>query len=589
MADQNVQNTSTSQNGAAVGAMPLVENFNPVVTAGGGAGDLRSQMRAHNESVEKQIGAKQGESGEFEEEITDITPAADDEDSGDEPARKPPVADDAIDVEEVTEDAADAVKKEGEPAAPKVEETAGDEIEITDDLTFDAFAERKRAYLDTVEITPQLQAILDRQDVELEKALAAGAASSGDEYANQIVEALGKIYETEVIDGDVVPNVAPAVEAIRTLYKNEYPAFTTKIFESDSTKYAGMTVFEEKMFDELGATPEKLKHIVSYLESEDTAASLPVPPPPTPQGVDVKFAEAYREVGEAKRFEIESITSEIARLNAEMAETTEPYDKKQIADQLNDLQGKLNSEVGILARIQSGINSERQQQEVQVRQQSEAAQRVVAEVWTTHDTEMNRMLESFAQDLAPRLSFVEGETALSMSRNVLSRVNNALDFDVNDRMEFIPKGKADFFAKQLKDEGINFDFEAGRRLLYKSLQLTDKLTKQRAQNASPAAIARTQDQKAEVLKDIKVEQKALLGQISGNYVKSSNKKLTDTVKELNDKRVKARAVISKSNNNSTAQRSQNPRADIAAYNQQRASAIKNGDDLFNEYAEGDDE
>ncbi len=585
MADQNIQTAAEAAPG--VGAIPQVDNFNPSApTVGGDDTDVRSQMREWNARVEEKTGARQGEDyDESEEEIIDTVSAEGDEE-GDEPI-KPPVADDKIDAEEVAEEVAEEIVADENAEKKKTESGNADEDEIViaADLPLDAFEERKQAYLDTVEITPQLQTILDRYETELEQAR---AVVNNSEISQNLISAFDRMAESDVVDGAVVPNVEPAVEAIRTLYKNEYPAFTTRIFESDSTKYAGMTVFEEKMFDELGATPDKLKNIVSYLESNDPASALPIPPPPTPKGVDAKLAEAYREVGEPKRFEIESLTKEIERLETELEEADEPYYKKQITDSINDVQAKLNTEINILARVQSGINSDRSAQEVQARQQTEFAQKIQTDVWNTHDSEMNQMLESFAAELAPRLSFVEGDAALSMSRNVLSRVNNALDFDVNDRMEMIPKPKADFFARQLKEEGIDFDFKSGRDLLHKALKLTDKLTRQKAGGASIAAIAKTEQDKANAFRDIKVEQKALLGQISQKYVKSSGKKLTDAVEDLQSKKVKARAVISKTNGSAPREKAYS-RSDIAEYNRRHAAEIKNGDDLFNEYAEGDDE
>ena len=557
MADEN----SLGNENPETGNSPIVNlpaaSPETIAAAGGedapaATGSVRSQIRAHNEELEEKLGEGLGDD-EPDEDLGDDAAAAD----------KPN--------EEVGPGGDDAAK-DGAPT---------DEVfEFAPEQDFETFERTKAAYLETVEITPELKAIHDRYEAEIAALRETTANGNDSPTISRAVEALGRIYETEVVEGDIKPNTKPLVEVLRTDYSNEFSDISREILEADSTKYQGMSVFEERLVDDLNATPEKLKNILAYLQSD--TSNLPIAPPLVPRGIDEKLADAYAEVGEPKRFEIESLLTEVARLEGELGETTESYYKDEIIKQINDVKAKLSSEVNMLSRIQTGINSERRNTETAQRQAFEAAQKFERETWDAYNTEIFTIADNFAQDLAPKLSFVEGETALAMSRNVLARVNNALAFDVDAQMNLIADPTAEYFAKQLKEEGIDFDFAGGRNLLLNHLKATRKLATLESRRASPAAIENAKREKAAALKDIKVEQQALLGQISAKYVASSNKSLSAKVEKLNEAKQKTRAVISKSNGN-LPQKTGNVRADIRAHNRQVAEMVKDGDDLFDFY------
>lgn len=531
------------------GAVPQVDN--PPAPGGG----VRSQIRRLNEQREAELGEGMGDEPD-EDVIVDEDTA-----TGDEPNEEDvPAGDDAA----------------------KNDESTDETFEFAPDADFETFERTKNAYLETVEITPELQAIHDRYEAEIASLRGVAVIGNDSPTISRTIEALGRIYETEVVDGDIKPNTKPLVEVLRSDYSNEFSDISREILEADSTKYPGMTIFEERLVDDLQATPDKLKNILVYLESD--TASLSIPPPPVPQGIDAKLADAFREVGEPKRFEIQSLLSEVSRLETELKESTEPYYKDEIIGQINDVKRKLDVEVNMLSRIQTGINSERQNTETAQRQQTEAAQKFERETWDAYNNEIFSISDNFAKDLAPKLSFVEGDAALAMSRNVLARVNNALAFDVDASMNLVPNPNADYFAKQLKEEGVQFDFAKGRELLLKHLKATRHVALLEHKRASPAAIDKARSDKAAVLKDIKVEHQALLGQISRKYVSSSNKSLTTKVEKLNAAKQKTRAVISKSNGN-IPQKTGNVRADIEAHNRQLAERVRNGDDLYDQYAE----
>lgn len=546
-ADATNNPANTGADNLPGGAVPQVDNP-PAPT-----GSVRSQIRQMNEELEEKLEGMNGD--EPDEDIVVDDAAGDEPNEEDEPA--------------------------GDDAA-KADVPSEESFEFAPDADFETFELTKAAYLETVEITPELEAIHDRYEAEIANLRGAAVIGNDSPTITKTIEALGRIYETEVVDGDIKPNTKPLVEVLRTDYSNEFSDISRDILEADSTKYPGMSVFEERLVDDLNATPDKLKNILVYLNSDN--ASLPIPPPSVPKGVDAKLADAFREVGEPKRFEIESLVTEVARLETELKETTEEYYKDQIIASINEAKGKLGIELNMLSRIQTGINSERSQAETAQRQATEAAQNFERETWNAYNNEIFTISDNFAKDLAPKLSFVEGEAALAMSRNILARVNNALAFDVDSQMNLVPDPNADYFAKQLKEEGVQFEFDKGRELLLKHLKATRKVATLEHKRASPAAIENAKREKAAVLKDIKVEQQALLGQISAKYVSSSNKTLSTKVEKLNAAKQKTRAVISKSNGN-VPQKTGNVRADIAAHNRRLAEKVKDGDDLFDYYDE----
>lgn len=526
--------------------------------------NLYELINAHNEGIDKTF--------------TDEDPA---EDPATVEAEETASPEGEAEVEETEKkEKAETEGEEGEKAAETAAETG--ELSITPDADFETFTKEKAAYLETVEITPQLQAILDRQEAEITAARQNSAQTELSESASKTINAINQLFETEIVNNEVVPNAKPIVEVLRTEYANEFPTIVREAFQADSTKYQGLSMFEEVLVDTFGANEQQLANIELYLKNP--AHTLPIAQSDLPPGIDEKFSEAYRDIPEVKRFEIQSLVEDIARLEKELAAEENEYYKKTISEQIGTVQAKLNAEISTLQKIQVGIDSQKAQQAAAARQRQEAYQRFETKTLETYNGEIFGMADNFVQELAPKLTFVEGEAQSAQARNILARIQNSLAFtytvDQKGEVQFISDPTADYYAKQLLAEGVKFDFQKGRNLLQDHFKAVRKLEFLEASKASPAAIENAKRAKNNLLKDIKTEQLELLGQITSKYVQSSNKALEQKVKAVADKKQKARAVIVKGGGALPKQQG-DIRKEIEEYNRR----VKDGDDLYNSYAE----
>lgn len=524
-----------------------------------------STIEEYNQAVSAEL------EGDMPDSADDTPPAGDDID--------PVAADEPNEGDEELEAADDTTADEGDggdgkPAAP---------IVFADTDTPEEIEAKKAAVLENVDLTdaPEVQALIDFQAAKI--AALSETVTEIDGLANKdtIVKfgsAVNRLYETEIDPqtGEVVVNTAPIVEFMRTDLKDEFPAIAEAIFSSDSTKYQGASLFEEMIIDSFGA--EKAAKMVAF---GFTDAPLPVMPAnmQLPTGIDEKNAEAYAKLPAVKQFEIQSLVDEINELQADMKDATE-WRKEELAADLNAKREKLDAEIFAIEQIQRGYNQNRQTQEVERRQQAEVAMQFRNQVNTEYNKEIFGMADAFAQDIAPRLTYADDDTQLSHARNLLSRVNNALAFQIGDNGELGDDPMAAFYAEQLKAEGVKFDFGKGVDLLKAHYKATEKLEGLRMRRASPQAIQIAEKEKSNLMFQIKTEQKALLGQLSTKYVKSNGSAVSKKIDEIKGKKQPARKIVS----NARAVRSTRPANvvdQIAEYN--RKVQATTGEELFDQY------
>lgn len=524
--------------------------------------NIQDEIAAHNQSILDEEGAGEGEAIETGEETSEEVEIAS---------------------EETGKETDETAVESGEPAEPAA-------FQFTENSDWDTFLSERNAYLESVEITPQLQTILDRQDALLtERASQISEFESfgGVETAKEIVTSFNKLFESELKEGDAQPNAAPLVQTLQKQVPGEFSAIAAEMFASDSLKYKGQSVFEEILIDQFGADEKKVQAIADFLSAPN--ASLPVPQTPTPKGVDSKLVDAWADVGEVKRFEIESLLEEIAEKAAERDAEDNPYLKQTLEAELGEKQKQLNAEISLLQKVQNGIDSQKQQVATAQRRQFEARAQFEQRVEQSYLKDIFNLADSFAKDLAPKLSFVDETAQLSASRDILARVQNALAFGYDADGKMVEDPHAERFAKQLQDEGVKFDFAKGRNLLHSYLQATRKVElltdKVNRRQASPPALEQARRERENLMRDIKTEYRELQGQLSAKYVKSAGNALKSKVDKIAGDKQKARAVVVKGAAKSQSAGGGDVSRDIAAYNKRRAAEIANGDDLFASYAE----
>lgn len=474
---------------------------------------------------------------------------------------------------------------EGEEAAV---ENAGEEtsIQFAKEDTPEIFKGKRDAILEKYDLTkaPEVTSLIEH----LESRVAAQ-----DEVLNEIEAVankdsllkLGGAMNHLFADSDVDPttgaikvNAEPLVNLLRTDYKDEFRPIAEEVFASPSGKYQGATLFEELMIDTFGS--DKATKMIHFGRTD---APLPVVPSmlQLPSGIREEAKEAYWKMPESERFEIDGLATDIALLQREFKDPeTSDWRKEEIGEILADKRGKLEGKVSIIDDMQRGIDATKAQQQVAIRQRAEADLRFRNSVNTKHNDEIFELADTFAKDLAPRLTYADTDTQLPQARNILARVYNALDFQINDDGSFTDKPIADFYAKQLAEEGVKGDFVKARDLLKSLYKANEKLEALESRKASPQHIERAKKEKSRIMFNLKIEQQQFLGQISTKYVKSNGTALNKQIEAVTAKKQAVRQIVPGKADTSTKPRP--IKDEIADYN--RSIAAKNGDELYNAHA-----
>lgn len=475
---------------------------------------------------------------------------------------------------EKPEPADEPAGEEATEAPAETAEAAEPEVTIAKDAPLDEFNEQIDAYLETVEVTPEIQTIIDRLRTE-NAAVAELDAVGGKENLVKFGTALTRLFETEIEpSGTIKVNAAPLITELRTAYKDEFRPIMEEGLSTDSTKYQGATLLEEIMIDSFGG--EKATKMLAYAMADDP---LPITPPNLlmPHGLDDSHKEAYLRLSEPKREQIQSLVDKIVELTEESKDAT-AWRQSEIAAELRESQGILDDEYQSIKDKQQVLNNERERTATTQRQQAEKAAEFRTRVATEYNSELFAMDDALVADLAPRLSYADADTQVAQARNITARIKNALAFGFDENGGVLADPLAERYAKQLVEEGVKFDFAKGRELLQRHYKATEKVTQLKLMNANPLFIERATRERNAIMFDIKTEQKVLVGQLASKYVKSNSAAIGKQVDEIRQKKQAVRSITSGKPETRVTRPA--PKDEIAAFNAKVAKAAANGDELF---------
>lgn len=448
-------------------------------------------------------------------------------------------------------------------------------------IPFDAFVAQKNEYLETVEVTPEIEAIFNRYETELankNEVLSEIEGVANKDMLLKLGSAMNRLFETEIDEAtnNVVVNAEPLIELMRTEFKDEFRPIMEKGLSSYSAKYEGVSVLEEILIDNFGG--EKATKMIKFGFYDQP---LPVIPAEAtlPSTVDTKNKEAFWQLPEIKRQEIRDLTNDLIAYEEEFKAAYD-YEKVTLGEAIANIKAKLDAEMYALSSIQQRYDNERHQSEMRSRQQEEAFRSFRGNVNETYNAEIFDLADTFAKDIAPRLTYADEDTQLSQARNIMARVNNALSFSVLDNGQITAEPMADFYAKQLADEGIKFDFGKARDLLKEHYKAVENLVGLKSRNASPQHIEIATRRKNKALFDIKAEQKQLLAQLSSRYARSGASAITKQVDAIKKKKQAVKALPRGQGAGETGT-NLTPAQRIADYNR-RVEAI-DGDGLYQNY------
>ena len=479
---------------------------------------ITDEIAAHNARVDAETEAAEAETTSEEQPVET-------EDAAAAPAKEKPAEDDADDDNSGEEPPAT------ENAAPYNEKAVAASLAVAD-LT--KLAEAKKQIFDGLDMPADVKAYIDRQDALLadfssQSASAATAVKAG--------QAIDKLYETNLVNGVPTPNAKPIVDYIFEDLRNEVPFIAQEIFERDSVKYPGMSVFQEKLSDYYGGiTPEKMTAVDRFLSAN---APLPVIKADRPAFVEEKNAEAWNSLSEPKRFSVEAIAAEIAELQDRQKNASE-YAKEELDQDIAERKRALSDELSLVGEKQNNLNYQKAQTATAQRNQQQATLAFAEKVNTQYTTEVFDLADTFVKDLAPKLSFVDSKMQVPMARNMLARVQNALSFGIETDGSFVDDPFATRAAKELTEEGVKVDFKAARLMLQKHYSATVKVSILTERKASPKAIEIAQNEKRGVMNEIRATYKEVLGQIGQNTSASANKAIENKVADITSKRTVSR-------------------------------------------------
>lgn len=490
---------------------------------------------------------------------------------GEEPA-KPEVAAEV----EPAEEAAEA--PEGAEAAAETSETPV--VVIRPDMTLEEVQEAEAALIEQFELTPEFQQLNDYKSAkiaELSAQLEPFAATGNVETIAEIAAGFARMWETEVdpVTGVATVNPVPALNAIRKAYSQEFRPLMEAGLSAASDKVPGATIFEEIMIDIFGG--EKAETMLKYGRQGEP---LPIIPANLlmPQGLDESHKEAFVRLSDVKREQIQRLVNEINDLQDAQEEASD-WRKDEIAMEIRERKALLDDEFQAIKDKQQLLNNDRERQALAQRQEAARVAEFRTKVAEEYNTELFGLADALVADLAPRLSYADGDTQVSQARNIMARINNALAFSISEDGRVVEDPMASRYAKQLVDEGVKFDFAKGRDLLQKHYQATEVLTQLKLRNANPLQIEKATRDRNKIMFDIKTEQKVLVGQLASKYVKSNAAAIGKQVGELQAKKQAVRAITN--GKPETSVKRLDPKDEIARYNRElERQRATNGEQLF---------
>ena len=373
----------------------------------------------------------------------------------------------------------------------------------------DKFGAEFSDYLQTVEVTPELQSGLDfyRAEVErLREAVASSPPASDDPIVASVVSAVDALVQYEDDGtGNIAPNTKPLRELLAKNFANEQDAlFGDMAFDPDpnNPKLKRIHTLMATAFD---LDYDGLQRLVAF--GKDGAGAVPSYVPP---GIDKAVGEAFwthddrpeiqtkvdglmytiERDTHATKSEIDAATAELAKINNALLR-----DQKELA-RFRDEKGQF------LTKPENAASAV----EEKVRESS------LASVLSLND--------SLEQMVAKAYSFMDEDGAGLAAMGTMALVQSALD----DNDAFASPAR-----EKLKAKGIDYDWNSGRAALHKLDQAYRKLhTIQSGRKPSERAVQLAQIEVNNTLK----EMRGMLNDLGGRIVKQT---VASTTKKTNTK------------------------------------------------------
>ncbi|HEY8560503.1 MAG TPA: hypothetical protein VIL74_09010 [Pyrinomonadaceae bacterium] len=423
-----------------------------------------------------------------------------------------PETEDETETAETAETTAETIEPDAEPEA-ETEETEETEnaapvaFSFTEDADAETFRAEADRYLETVELTPEAERILNHyRDAALanEEKVARYESFGEPETTERTMQAFSRVLEfvPDAETGDFVPDAAGIVDLLNKDFASEKRHILLALNTQASDKYAGMTVFQEFFKDNFGFSDVAMSTLETFIEN---GGEMPVPRF-TPAGVDERFAEAYW-----KSMEREAIQKEVDLAAWTLSNADATKDEKLAAER--DL-ARINQR---LQKEQAFFDGQRKLKEESTNFASNQRQQIESAAETSFLTDTDALAASLSEKIARSLPFVEGAGAEITADGFVSLIRQAY----SER-----EHEARAAQTRLRERGVAHDWAKGRELLDRLFENEQKLAFQTAnKGTNPRAIENTRRAKANLLRDLRKEELQIVGKITSRVARDAGKAL----------------------------------------------------------------
>jgi hypothetical protein len=405
--------------------------------------------------------------------------------------------------------------KPGDTETLAPDEQAVLDFKFTENADAETFAKEAEEYLALVELPPQLETILAAKDAaitELTGQLAAAPAAGEavlDESTTRAVEALDTLvtFKLDPETGDHVPDTSKVIGLLEKDYTQELPQLIIDLNALPSSKYAGLTRYQEFMRDAFALDDRAMQNLDYLLQNN---GQLPIPTF-VPDGIHNTLAEAYWNAH--NRAEIDE---RLTTLKFTITQDPDASDADKAAAK-TEIQNINRS----LADVQKGLNADKAARQNTIDQVNAQKAAIQTKTATAYETTTVGLIGSLAADLAAGLDMLDAESAGITGTGYATMIERALSDD---------DGYAKHYQAELKKAGIAFDWKAGRELLDKLWDAETAITELESKNANPRAIENARKVKSGILAELQGKQKELKGAILTKVVTGAGKTLETKVK-----------------------------------------------------------
>jgi hypothetical protein len=400
--------------------------------------------------------------------------------------------------------AADTETTAGEPG------TALEPFKFTENADPDTFKAEKTAWLDTVEVSPELETVLSFQDnriAELETQIAENPLIN-DPTAVDHIAAFNKLVtfrlapELDPVLNVHVPDTTGVIDLLEKQYPQELPRLIEDLNSQPSPKYTGYTRLQEFMRDTFDLSAAAMGQINYFLVNK---GQIPMPSY-VPPGIHASLVDAFWSAEDR-----EALADRVEKAQFALFKDPDstPAEKESAQAELRAINNRLDRE-------QKGIDAAKTTRQYGQTQQQKTNAEIAAEGEKSFFQTTTNLVSQFSEKLSKALPMLDeagsGLTGLSMA----TLVEKALTDDAYH---------SKFAQEKIKEMGITFDWSRGRAALDQLWDKEIQIAALKKGGANARAITIAETEKLGIVKQLENLETELSGKIVARVVTGNSNKV----------------------------------------------------------------